>query len=150
MEHYNAVLYAQAVVDLITCCLASALAGRLFGNRAALGVLWLAALCPFTASYAATALSETLVLATIALAFYSFARWQDAGRGYNRWLWITSAALACSILLRPEQALFAAAVLSAMLWASLASRSTSVVRSGMPVLAAALCVAASAGAMDRP
>ena len=32
MEHYNAVLYTQAVVDLVTCWLASALAGRLFGR----------------------------------------------------------------------------------------------------------------------
>jgi 4-amino-4-deoxy-L-arabinose transferase-like glycosyltransferase len=140
MEHYNAVLYTQAVVDLITCCLASALTGRLFGDRAALAVLWIAALCPFTASYVGTALCETLVLGTIALALYSFARWQDAGRGYNRWLWITAIALAWSILLRPEQVLFAAAILAAMLWASLARRSTGMVRSGLPILAAALCV----------
>jgi hypothetical protein len=80
------------------------------------------------------------VLATIALAFWSFARWQDAGRGYNRWLWIIAIALAWSILLRPEQALFAAAVLAAMLWASLARRSTGTVRSTLPILAAALCV----------
>src|SRR6185437_254776 len=106
-DHYNAVLYTQAVIDLATCCFASALAARLFGNRAALVVLWISALCPFTASYVGIALSETLVLATIALAFYSFARWQDAGRGYNLWLWVTATSLACSILLRPEQTLFA-------------------------------------------
>jgi 4-amino-4-deoxy-L-arabinose transferase-like glycosyltransferase len=140
LEHYNAVLYTQAAVDLVTCCLASALAGRLFGDRAALAVLWLSALCPFTASYVGTALSETLVLATIALAFYSFARWQDAGRGYNRWLWIIAVSLAWSILLRPEQAGFAAAVLAAMLWASLARHGAGTVRAGLPVLAAALCV----------
>jgi 4-amino-4-deoxy-L-arabinose transferase-like glycosyltransferase len=140
MDHYNAVLYTQAAIDLVTCCLASALARRLFGNRAALAVLWLAALCPFTASYVGTALSETLVLFTIALAFYCSARWQDAGRGYNRWLWITAVALASSILLRPEQALFAATVLAAMLWASLSRHGTGTARAGLPVLAAALCV----------
>src|SRR5450631_3897992 len=87
MEHYRAVLYVQVAVDLWTCCLVSGLAGRLFGPSARLPVLWIAALCPFTANYTAAALAEMLVLATMALAFYSFARWQDAGLGYNRWLW---------------------------------------------------------------
>lgn len=140
MEHYNAVLYTQAAADLITCCLAGMLAGRLFGKRAGLVVLWLAALCPFTASYAGTALSETLVLTTIALALYGFAQWQDEGCGTNHWLWIIAVALAASILLRPEQVLFAVAILAAMLWVSLARRSSGAGRSGLPVLAAALCV----------
>ena len=56
MEHYRAVLNVQVAVDLVTCWLASALAGRLFGRRARLRVLWIAALCPFTANYVATAL----------------------------------------------------------------------------------------------
>ena len=142
MEHYNAVLYTQAGIDLVTCWLAGDLAGRLFGSRAALAVLWIAAMCPFTASYVATAMTETLVLASIALAFYSFARWQSAGRRYNRWVWITAAALGCSILLRPEQIVFAAAVLAAMLWTSLAHRAIAVppFRSASPVLIAAFCV----------
>jgi hypothetical protein len=103
-------------------------------------VLWLAALCPFTASYTGIALAETLTLATMALGFYSFARWHDAGRGFNLWLWVTALALAYSILLRPEQVMFAAAVLTAMLWASLSRRSAGKLRMGLPVLAAALCV----------
>jgi 4-amino-4-deoxy-L-arabinose transferase-like glycosyltransferase len=140
MEHYNAVLYTQAIVDLITCCLVSALVRRIFSKGAALVVLWLAALCPFTASYVAIALCETLVLATIALAFYGFARWQEAGRGYNGWLWIIAVALACSILLRPEQTLFASAVIFAMLWLSLKRGRVGVARSALPVLATALCV----------
>ncbi len=140
MEHYRAVLYVQVAVDLCTCWLASALAGRIFGSRARLPVLWIAALCPFTANFTATALAETVVLATIALAFYAFARWQDAGLGYNRWLWTVAAALSYSILLRPEQGLLAAAVLPAMLWRSLAT-GKSRLRSALPVLAAALCTA---------
>jgi hypothetical protein len=142
MEHYHAVLNVQVAVDLVTCCLASALAGRLFGPRARLPVLWLAALCPFTANYTATALAETLVFATIALAFYAFARWQDAGMGYNCWLWTVAAALACSILLRPEQGLLAAAIMPLMLWAALATRErrSRPLQSALPVLAAALCV----------
>jgi hypothetical protein len=140
MEHYRAVLNVQVAVDLVTCCLASALAGRLFGHRARLPVLWIAALCPFTANYTATALAETLAFATIALTFYAFARWQDAGLGYNRWLWVVAAALSYSLLLRPEQGLLAAAVLPAMLWKSLRARaSLRPLGAALPVLAAALC-----------
>jgi hypothetical protein len=132
----------QILADLVTCCLAGALAGRLFGLRAALIVLWLAALCPFTANYVAAPLSETLVLTTIALTFYGFARWQDAGLGYNRWLWIIAAAMAYSILLRPDQGLLAAAVLPAMLLKTLSARKpqSRLMPSAMPVLVAALCV----------
>jgi hypothetical protein len=43
MENYRAVMGMQVIVDLATCWLASALSGRLFGGRAALIVLWLAA-----------------------------------------------------------------------------------------------------------
>ena len=146
-ENYRAVLEAQLAIDLCTCWLASALAGRLFGHRARPPVLWIAALCPFTANYTSIALAETLVFATIALAFYGFARWQDAGLGYNRWLWIVAAALSYSILLRPEQGLLSAAILPAMLWRSLATGEsqrrphTTAVRGALPVLAAALCIA---------
>ena len=35
MENYRAVLYVQLAADLLTCWLAAALAGRLFGRRAA-------------------------------------------------------------------------------------------------------------------
>lgn len=140
MEHYNAVLYVQVAADLVTCWLAAALSARLFGRRATLPVLWLAILCPFTASYTAAALTETLVLNSIALAFYGFVRWQDAGHGYNRWLWVIGAAMAWSILLRPEQGLLAAAVLPAMLWRSLAtSERNRPPGAALPVLAAALC-----------
>jgi hypothetical protein len=142
VEHYRAVMGVQVAFDLVTCWLTSALAGRLFGRRAALVVLWLAALCPFTASYVAAPLTEPLVLTSIALTFYGFARWQDAGLGYNRWLWVVAAALAWSVLLRPEQGLLAAAVVPAMLWRSLstpAQRSHSLY-SAFPVLVAALCV----------
>jgi 4-amino-4-deoxy-L-arabinose transferase-like glycosyltransferase len=143
MENYRAVLYVQAVADLLTCWLAAALAGRLFGRRALLPVLWLAALCPFTANYVAAPLTETLVLTTIALAFYAFARWQDAGLGFNPWLWVIGFALAYSLLLRPDQGLLAAAVVPAMLWRSLAAREPSrpLLRATLPTLAAALCTA---------
>lgn len=143
VEHYRAVMNVQIAADLLTCWLAAALAGRLFGRRARLPVLWLAVLCPFTASYTSRVLAETLVLTTIALSFYAFARWQDEGLGYNRWLWVVAASLGYSVLLRPEQGLLAAAVLPAMLWRSLATRERRARpwRSSLPVLAAAVCIA---------
>jgi hypothetical protein len=142
VDHYRAVMNVQIAADLLTCWLSSALAGRLFGGRARLAVLWLAALCPFTANYVAAPITETLVLTTIAIAFYGFARWQDAGAGFNGWLWVVAAALAWSILLRPDQGLLAAAILPAMLWRSVAARGprTARTRAAVSVFAAALCV----------
>ncbi len=125
-EHYGAVLYAQVALDLLTCIVVAALAGRLFGHRAFYAALWLAALCPFTASYAAAGLAETLTLTSIALASYALLRWQQASQPesgevaaaspYNRWLYLLGVTLAYSILLRPEQGLLAAAILPTMLW----------------------------------
>jgi hypothetical protein len=139
MENYRAAMLVQVAVDLATCCMAAGLAARLFGGRAGIAVLWLAALCPFTANYVAAPLTETLVLNSIALAFFAFAKWLDAGVGFNRWLWVVAAAMAWSVLLRPEQGLLAAAILPAMLWRSLATRAANR-RSFLPVFAAALCV----------
>jgi hypothetical protein len=81
------------------------------------------------------------VLTTIALAFYGFVRWQDAGAGYNRWLWVVAAALGYSILLRPDEGLLAAAIVPAMVWCAFAVRDGKVsgLRAVTPVLAMALC-----------
>lgn len=136
MDHYTALMYAQCVIDLGTCVLAAALAWHLFGRRAGMIALWLAALCPFTANYVAAPLTEIPTLATIALAFYGVYRWGTAGLGWNRWLWITSAALAYSLLLRPEQCLLAAAIVPAMLWMALRTHARRIA----PVAAAAALV----------
>ncbi len=142
VEHYTAVMHAQGVADLVTCLLVGALAGRLFGRRAGLAALWLAALCPFTASYVAYPLAETLSLTCVALTFYGVERWRAAGLGFNRWLWVVAAALAYAVLLRPEQGLLAAAVLPAMLWMSLRSPvgREGLARAAAPILVAAVCV----------
>ena len=148
LDHYIAVMYVQCVIDLFTCLLISVLALRLFGRRAAMVALWLGAICPFTAAYVAAPLTETLTLATIALTFYALERWQAAGLGYNRWLWITAVTMAYSVLLRPEQGLLPAAVVPAMLWMVLKSsqqrastrHSKSLLRTIAPVLLAAICV----------
>jgi Dolichyl-phosphate-mannose-protein mannosyltransferase len=68
----RAVMLAQAVLDLATCFLIALIAARLAPEisrrRVALAGLWLAALCPFTANYAAVALTETLTIFLTALA----------------------------------------------------------------------------------
>jgi 4-amino-4-deoxy-L-arabinose transferase-like glycosyltransferase len=140
VEHYTAVMYVQCVLDLVTCVLVSGLAWRLFGQRAGLAALWLAALCPFTASYVSAPLTETPSLTCIALTFYGLERWRSAGLGLNRWLWITSAAMAYAVLLRPEQALLPAAVVPAMLWMVLRGQTSGRLQVVLPVVLAAVCV----------
>src|ERR1700722_1107898 len=104
--NYLAVLWVQVVMDLGTCALLGALAGRLLGRRAALATVWLAALCPFTAHYSAIALTECGCLFAAALAFFALERWvtvfrrNDCGFG---WAAICGFALISGILLRPDQ-----------------------------------------------
>ena len=137
VERYTSVMAVQCLFDLVTCVLVAALAGRLFGPRARIIALWMACLCPFTATYAAAPLTEVLTLTTIALAFYGFERWRVAGCGLSRWLWVTGLALAYSLLLRPEQGLLAAAIIPAMLWLGLNSQKRSVI---LPAALVSLCV----------
>lgn len=120
MEHYGVVLYVQVFVDLLSCALVAALANNLFGRRAGLLALWIASLCPFTANYVATPLTETLSIFCVALAFYSLERWRNrlvaTGSavfiGWHFWLIVFS--LGYAILLRPDGGLLAAAVCPAM------------------------------------
>lgn len=157
VAHYTAVVKVQCLIDLLACLLLAALVRRLFGNRSALIALFLAALCPFTAGYVAAPLTETLTCAAIVLAFYALERWSPIAAGkpanagdlsspcrpyeswtpWNRWLWILSAALAYSILLRPDQGLLAVATLPAMLWLGRPASRTILQRT-LPVLVAAL------------
>src|SRR6201987_2623755 len=59
-----AVMLAQAGIELVTCVFAALIASRIAPatkkSLAATIALWLAALCPFTASYAAAIVTETL------------------------------------------------------------------------------------------
>jgi hypothetical protein len=119
---YQAVLWVQLLVDLLSCGMMADLARRLFGARAGMAALWLAMVCPFTANYVGAALTETLSLFCIAAAFYGMERWREARCGFGRWLWVVAAALAYAVLLRPEQGLLAAAVVPAMLWVGWSSR----------------------------
>jgi len=141
VEHYAAVMYVQCVIDLFTCLLIAGLAGRLFGQRAAMAALWLSSLCPFMAAYTAAPLTEVLTLFTIALTFYGLERWRSAGTDFNKWLWVLGVSMAYSVLLRPEQGLLAAAVVPAMLWMACRTQEQSgPLKKALPVAVAALCV----------
>lgn len=80
--NYLAVLWVQTAVDLATCALIWALVRRVAGERAGWWALWLSALCPFTANYAAVALAETCSLFCVALAFYALERWMELRRAH--------------------------------------------------------------------
>jgi len=75
----KAVMLVQAIVDLATCALAAGIAVRLAASmpepsrsRVAAVALWLAALCPFTANYAAVPLTEVLATFFTTLAILIF------------------------------------------------------------------------------
>jgi hypothetical protein len=69
-EHYTAVMIVQALIDTNTCLVIAGLALELMNTRAAKAAYVLAALCPFTASYVAAPLSETLAICCVAHALY--------------------------------------------------------------------------------
>jgi hypothetical protein len=118
-----AVMLAQAVLDLTTCFLIAALAARLAPAssraRAAMAALWLAALCPFTADYTATVLTETLAIFLTGVALLALldadagttnireSPSSDTARGApgsflrNRWF-LASIVVGISTFVRPE------------------------------------------------
>ncbi|HEX4155051.1 MAG TPA: glycosyltransferase family 39 protein [Acidobacteriaceae bacterium] len=112
--NYLAVLWVQAGVDLATCGLIWTLARRVAGERAGWWALWLSALCPFTANYAAVALAETCSLFCVALAFFALERW--IARRRMRWVVVIGFALVWALFLRPDEGLLAAAVVPVMAW----------------------------------
>jgi hypothetical protein len=127
----RAVLWVQVVVDLGTCALLASTARSLWSRRAGMVALWLAALCPFTATYAAAQLTETLELFTIAAALLLVARLAGPQGMYcapaaglaglavsSGGSWVLSLALsACwsyAALLRPDGALLAVTLCPAL------------------------------------
>jgi 4-amino-4-deoxy-L-arabinose transferase-like glycosyltransferase len=110
--NYRAVMYIQALIDLGTCLLIAQLARKFIGPRAARCALLLAAICPFTADYAAFALTETLSIFCVALGFLALAEVLERPRPLWTILLILSWSYAA--LLRPDGAL-----LAVVLWAAL-------------------------------
>ena len=128
------VFMAQAIVDLGTCLLAALIAARLAPSperrAVATGALWIAALCPFTANYAAVFLTEALATFCTACALLilvcalDHAFLTDCDDGHARhdllsfigWIWLAGVSVGLGALVRPEAplALMAAGVIFAI------------------------------------
>ena len=116
MENYNAAVFVQIALELAGCLLLAGFVQRIapesLKGGAAMGTLWLGALCPFTASYAVAPLTETVTL------FAS--RWRfGLRRGFRRMPgWASALAFTFAVtfaaLLRPDGALVALALAPAM------------------------------------
>ena len=115
-----AVRLAQVFVDLLTCLLAGGIAAWLAPQkvrpRVAAAAVWLAALCPFVANYAAVALTEVLAtfLATAALLILLFASGaadlEPSSSESARLFFFGAFVVGLCTLVRPESPLLLAAV----------------------------------------
>ena len=122
------VMLTQVFVDLATCVLAAGIASRLATGapdetrgRVAAAALWLTALCPFTANYAAVPLTEVLAtfLTTLALLIFlspagMLIERVDANRDLLRGtrIWFAGGlVVGLGTLVRPETPLLLAAML---------------------------------------
>jgi 4-amino-4-deoxy-L-arabinose transferase-like glycosyltransferase len=126
-ENFRAVLLVQVLFDLATCFLIADMARRMFGGRAAQAAFLLAALCPFLANYAATALTETLEIFFTALALQLACVGLGVGGPNPQSTRRSSVWLACglsigaAILLRPDGGILLAALGGYLLWLLLRS-----------------------------
>jgi Dolichyl-phosphate-mannose-protein mannosyltransferase len=107
IENYDAAAYVQIGLELLGCLLLAGFVWRIERPArkagSAMATLWLAALCPFTASYAAAPLAETPTLFVIALALWAMAGFVRRP-GWGSALLFTLA-VTCAALLRPDGAL---------------------------------------------
>jgi hypothetical protein len=117
IENYNAVAYVQIALELLGCLLLAdfvrQISPSILGWGPAILTLWLAALCPFTASYAVAPMTETLTLFVIALALWSLVRFH-ARPGWFSALVFTFA-VSYAAFLRPDGALLGVALAPALL-----------------------------------
>src|SRR5262249_24723710 len=117
VEHYTAVMVVQMFVDVATCFLVAALALELVSAPAARRAFLIAALCPFTANFTATPLTETLEIFFSALALLCAARGLRPDATHTlRWWGRCGIALACCILLRPDGGVLLMAIGGLLLW----------------------------------
>ena len=125
IENFRSVLLVQVVFDLGTCLLLADLARRLLSQRAAQAAFLLAALCPFLANYAATALTETLEIFFTALALdlaICGLGASHADRQTRGLIWLGCGfSIGAAILLRPDGGILLAAVGGYLLWLLLRS-----------------------------
>ena len=118
-DNFRAVLLVQVLFDLATCFLVADMARRLFSERAAKAAFLLAAICPFLANYAATALTETLEIFFTSLAMnLALSGLKIGGAPRRPWqAWLGSGlAVAGAILLRPDGGILLASIGAYLFW----------------------------------
>jgi 4-amino-4-deoxy-L-arabinose transferase-like glycosyltransferase len=135
MEHYRAALFFQIFIDLGTCFLIADLARRLVSDRAAKAAFLLAALCPFFANYASAALTETMEIFFTALALDLALRGLEDFSQLRIWAGC-GAAVAASILLRPDGGMLLAVIGFYLLWILI--RRVRASRPALPVISAGI------------
>lgn len=132
MENYASAAGVQILLDLLSCLLLADLVRRIAPDRLRTGAahctLWLAALCPFTAIYAASPLTEGPTLFAIALAMWCVAVFRDRP-GWPPALGFTFA-VTFAALLRPDGALVALAFAPTMALVVLRHKNKTSVRGG--------------------
>lgn len=124
-DHYRPVFILQILADLGTCFVIADIARRTISDRAAKAAFSLAALCPFLANYASTALTETFEIFFTALALdcavtglNTLNQTSDADPAATRSFfpqsivpWIAcGASVGAAILLRPDGGILLASV----------------------------------------
>ncbi len=116
MENYYRATLPQIVLELLGCLLLADFAGRIappqLKRGARLATLWIACLCPFTASFAVVPLTEALTLFSLALALWAMARFCDRP-GWPSALAFTFG-VTYAALLRPDGVLAAVAFVPAL------------------------------------
>jgi len=116
IDNYAPAAWLQIALELIGCLLLAGCVRRVAPVRLRPGAfhatLWLAALCPFTAIYAASPLTEAPTFSCLALALWSAARFHER----PRWSMALTFTLAVTLtaLLRPDGALTAVALAPAL------------------------------------
>ena len=133
MENYASAAWVQIVLELAGCLLLADFARRVVPARLSVGAayctLWLAALCPFTAVYAANPLTEGPTLFVIALAMWCSAKFAERP-GWRPALGFTFA-MTYAALLRPDGALVALAFGPALLLTLVRKKDQVQVRGGV-------------------
>jgi 4-amino-4-deoxy-L-arabinose transferase-like glycosyltransferase len=118
-DNFKAVMLVQVLFDLATCYLVADMSRRLFADRAAKVAFFLAAVCPFLANYAASALSEALEIFFTALALDLALSGLGVGgapkRPWATWL-VCGFSVGAGILLRPDGGILLAAIGGYLLW----------------------------------
>ncbi|HEV7747002.1 MAG TPA: glycosyltransferase family 39 protein [Pyrinomonadaceae bacterium] len=122
----------QALVDTATCAMIAFLAflwepDEKRKHRSSIAALVLAAVCPFTAIYVATILSETPTMFCVAaMCLTATLALKSTNQRKTLWLWVATGLIAgVAVLFRPDSGLFALALGLTLVVATL-SRSTEV------------------------